>query len=140
MGRVGGFYNFCFLKKNCWWQCCFYQQKRCYLMLLTYVLAFKGAVWGLSAQRDSASAKYDVSSVLFDVTMQNLYGKKSTLSLSQRKDTCFFLFLFPFSNKGISLSFISIYRICQNVSYNRHTCRSLFLKLTKNVKRWHKSK
>jgi hypothetical protein len=52
----------------------------------------KGAVWGLSAQRDHASAEYDVASVLFDVTMQNLHVKKLTLSLSQRNDTWFFFF------------------------------------------------
>jgi hypothetical protein len=47
----------------------------------------RGPSRGLSAQRDRASAKCDVSSVLFDVTMQNLYWKKLTLSFSQRKDT-----------------------------------------------------
>jgi hypothetical protein len=52
----------------------------------------KGAVWGLSAQIGRASGEYDVLSVLFDVTMQSLHGKKLTLSLSQRKDTSFFLF------------------------------------------------
>ena len=53
---------------------------------------FKGAVWGLSAQRDRASAERDVTSVLFDVTMQNLHGKKLTFSLSERKNTFLSLF------------------------------------------------
>jgi hypothetical protein len=58
--------------------------------------------------------------------MQNLYGKKLTLSLSQRKDTCFF---FLPSNKSIGFllpPFFSMllrkafYRVYQNVS-ERHT-------------------
>jgi hypothetical protein len=39
-------------------------------------IELKGAVWGLSAQIGRASGEYDVVSVLFDVTMQNLHGKK----------------------------------------------------------------
>jgi hypothetical protein len=72
---------------------------------------FKGAVWGLSAQRNRASAEYDVASVLFDVTMQ-IYTEKLTFPLSQ---ICFFLILIFFP-----LMYVSAF--C-----NRHFCKLMRL-------------
>jgi hypothetical protein len=54
----------------------------------------KGAVWNLSAQRDRASAEYDVAYKRFICRHNAEFTReKLTLSLSQRKDTVMFPFL-----------------------------------------------